>query len=532
MDSDLTEQVISNTRDIKSMQNQRRSTIVRVYGEEHTAEFVNGTATFYLPVDTDMQYMSELKFKLLSGNVGSDGTIDNPSGGHVEPGTATYTTMKAWLEAYPVGTYVDMDGYYGAQSLVAGTQLLGADGIYRSVETLKEGDRVLARDGKTVNTIANNNATLEEIWEVRTWNGYIRGTAGHKMFSNGKKVRLDELRVGDYIDFPDNPIPTVKCPLTPNEARFFGFWLGDGTRKLPEVTIGSKRKQRYLDSLGLNFHRRRHSNGKAWIYTLRNSPAVKKLINKYPDKTIPIFGEREKEIIEGLANADGTPKHDGICITNTNFAMLTAVQEMCWKVGYCAAMGKVEYREGTNLCDNPKPIRRLTINFSPRRRFVRNKVLSVKKTREKEYVYHTNVWEDNHSYIADGLASKNCWDYADAFWVAQVNRMLQTGPHSSASDTWRHSREVNAGTEFGTFASKSLIKRGDWIVMSSSEGAIGHIALAAEDYNGTNYLLCYGQNQGGTPVPRGGAAISLNSIPIGDFVGGFRYAGWTTTDPT
>ena len=77
MNSDLTEQVVSNTRNIKAMQNQRRSTIVRTYGEEHTANFVNGTATFYLPVDTDMQYMSELKFKLLAGDVGSSGTIDN-----------------------------------------------------------------------------------------------------------------------------------------------------------------------------------------------------------------------------------------------------------------------------------------------------------------------------------------------------------------------------------------------------------------------------------------------------------------------
>lgn len=239
MNSDLTEQVIDNTRNIRSMQNQRRSTIVRTYGEEHTASFVNGTATFYLPVDTDMQYMSELKFKLLAGDVGSGGTIDNPTGGTVAPGTATYTTMDAWLAAYPVGTYVNVDGYWGAQ----------------------------------------------------------------------------------------------------------------------------------------------------------------------------------------------------------------------------------------------------------------------------------------------------CWDYACAFWKTQVNRTLQTGSHHSASDTWRQSRAVNAGTEFGTFSTKSLIKRGDWIVLSSSADAIGHIALAAEDYNGTDLLECYGQNQGGTPVPQGGAAINRTTLNIGAFVGAFRYAGWTTQNP-
>lgn len=237
MDSELTEQVIKNTRTLKAMQNQRRSTIVRTYGEEHTAEFVGSIATFYLPVDTDMQYMSELKFKLLVGAVGSSGTIDNPTGGTVVPGTATYATMNAWLAAYPLGTFVDTDGYWGAQ----------------------------------------------------------------------------------------------------------------------------------------------------------------------------------------------------------------------------------------------------------------------------------------------------CWDYANAFWKTQVNRTLQTGSHRSASDVWRQSRVVNAGTEFGTFSSKNLIKRGDWIVMSGSADAVGHIALAAEDYNGTNTLQCYGQNQGGTPVPQGGAVISLTPISIADFVGGFRYAGWNTS---
>lgn len=236
MDSELTDQVVRNTRDLKAMQNQRRSTIVRTYGVEHSASFVNGTATFYLPVDTDMQYMSELKFKLLVGEVGSGGTIDNPTGGHVEPGSGTYPTMDAWLAAYPVGTFIDMDGFWGAQ----------------------------------------------------------------------------------------------------------------------------------------------------------------------------------------------------------------------------------------------------------------------------------------------------CWDYADAFWVSQVNRMLQTGTHRSASDTWRQSREVNAGTEFGTFSNKIYIKRGDWLVFSGSADAVGHIALAAEDYNGSNSIRCYGQNQGGTPVPQGGAAINIATLSLGDFVGAFRYAGWVT----
>lgn len=239
MDSELTEQVIKNTQALKAMQNQRRSTIVRTYGEEHTANFVNGVATFYLPVDTDMQYMSELKFKLLAGSIGSDGTIDNPTGLPVASGVNTYATMEAWLAAFPVGAFVDTDGYWGAQ----------------------------------------------------------------------------------------------------------------------------------------------------------------------------------------------------------------------------------------------------------------------------------------------------CWDYANAFWKTQVNRTLQTGSHRSASDVWRQSRDVNAGSEFLLITDKTQIRKGDWIVMSSSADAVGHITMAGEDYNGGNTLNCYGQNQGGIPVPQGGAAISYNTVSIADFVGGFRYKAWSTTPP-
>lgn len=233
---ELVKQIVENTKKLKAMENQRRSTIVRKYGEEHTAEFVGDTATFYLPVDTDMQYMSEMKFKLLVGAAGGKATIDRPTGGYVGTGFGTYKTMDAWLEAYPIGTFVDTDGWFGAQ----------------------------------------------------------------------------------------------------------------------------------------------------------------------------------------------------------------------------------------------------------------------------------------------------CWDYANAFWLAQVGRQLITGSHLSASDTWRESKAVNAGSEFATYSSKLLIKRGDWLVMSASPDAVGHIALAAEDYNGTNTLLCYGQNQGGTPVPQGGAAINLTSNSILDFVGAFRFEGWTT----
>ena len=113
--NDLTEQVIYNTKQIKSMQNQRRSTIVRKYGEEHTANFSGDTAVFYLPVDTDMEYISELKIKLVLGDIGSSGSSFGGQSLSWGYSTNKYLTFSSWVSAYPVGAGVDVDKNFGYQ---------------------------------------------------------------------------------------------------------------------------------------------------------------------------------------------------------------------------------------------------------------------------------------------------------------------------------------------------------------------------------------------------------------------------------
>jgi hypothetical protein len=123
----------------------------------------------------------------------------------------------------------------------------------------------------------------------------------------------------------------------------------------------------------------------------------------------------------------------------------------------------------------------------------------------------------------DGYYGAQCWDYACAFWYSQCNRMLQTG-NGAARGCWELMRTVNAGTEFDLITDPTQLKQGDWIVMAG--GTYGHICMAAQDYSGTNYIQCYGQNQGGTPMPRGGAAVNIVSLGLGNFLGAFRYKGW------
>lgn len=129
----------------------------------------------------------------------------------------------------------------------------------------------------------------------------------------------------------------------------------------------------------------------------------------------------------------------------------------------------------------------------------------------------------------DGDWGCQCWDYGSAFWLSQVNRDLDTGGTGGAYGCWTAARAKNAGTEFTLVTSWSQIRKGDWIVWDKGRFAgddWGHIAMAAENYNGGNYIQCYGQNQGGTPTIGGGSTINIASLSSNKFLGAFRYTGW------
>lgn len=122
-----------------------------------------------------------------------------------------------------------------------------------------------------------------------------------------------------------------------------------------------------------------------------------------------------------------------------------------------------------------------------------------------------------------------CWDYGDAFWQSQVGRRLLTGSSHGVYESWSTNRNANAGNEFELIYSWSQIKKGDWIIWDKgrfADDTTGHIAMAAENANGNNPILCYGQNQGGTPTIGGGSTLNLKAQTNYKFLGAFRYKNW------
>ena len=129
-------------------------------------------------------------------------------------------------------------------------------------------------------------------------------------------------------------------------------------------------------------------------------------------------------------------------------------------------------------------------------------------------------------FDCDDYAGVQCVDGASVLWQ-QFGRTVDTGGTGMARGCWTEAsaRKANAGTEFELVTSFKNVKRGDVIVMwNGNASSAGHICFADENYNGTNRMKIYGQNQDGVK-----AFNVLNHGSVGNqFLGAFRLKKWNS----
>lgn len=111
----IADQTAKNAHDISVNNNKTGASIVRVCGEEHSAISTGGRAMVFLAHDNDMCFISDYRFKLVFGD-GSGYTNPNaPIPMNVPHGIRLYSSVDAFKAAYPIGSAIDTDLYYGAQ---------------------------------------------------------------------------------------------------------------------------------------------------------------------------------------------------------------------------------------------------------------------------------------------------------------------------------------------------------------------------------------------------------------------------------
>ena len=150
----------------------------------------------------------------------------------------------------------------------------------------------------------------------------------------------------------------------------------------------------------------------------------------------------------------------------------------------------------------------------------------------------------NNGYDFDQTYGCQCYDLAAEFWW---NVGFPAGypiiTSSSAYTMWNN-RIANAsygGTAyFDLIDNITQVKRGDIMVFNyTSFNIYGHVGFADIDYSNwtpdptqPHEFPILSQNNGGGPVPAGGATVNIHGYDIRLFLGAFRYKEWETTPPT
>lgn len=173
---------------------------------------------------------------------------------------------------------------------------------------------------------------------------------------------------------------------------------------------------------------------------------------------------------------------------------------------------------------------------------------------EKTYATYTE-WLQRYpvgSQIdVDCFAGCQCFDYAAAFWRAQVNRNLLTAcPDERAQGKWwagkalgcwvsTCARTANLGTEFIAITDWNELQGGDWVVWGSYDSTYtgpGHIAMATgRPSSDTSSTLPVLQQNGDSSNPNVGSPLNVGQLrreggSYGDFLGAFRYNDQTWLD--
>lgn len=413
-----------------------------------------------------------------------------------------------------LGNGYDVDGWFQFQCLTEGHLVKLIDNTYKDVSELTRGD-VLS----TGNTVLTNKTKEVDVYYLSTSQGWAKVTKDHKVFTTkGVKEVTELVKAKDSILIDTSVNTESKYDLTEDELRFFGFWLGDGTTRYrwenttkPAcfVTVGTEAKCEYIEELNIHVRKTNHSNGKASIYTLTNRyhRTLNELIHRFNDKKIiDIFTpEQYAHIIEGYSKADGSPR-DGSCqITSVNKQLLVTIQHGCHVNGWSAVLSKKWDREPTNLCENPKPIWRLSIN---KQRNLINRFISLEHIgKEKVYILNT---DGDHSYFADNQLHHNCWDGYAQFCIENGIPYANCTVSGFVKDLWeqRHSNGI-----LNYFDEVTMLEPGDLVIFKEHPWTpYSHVAVFDSDIDGV-YGTFLGQNQGPNSSLDRGGEFSLTRLP-------------------
>lgn len=351
---------------------------------------------------------------------------------------------------------VDPSTCYNREAQPAGTLITMADGSYKAVEDLKNGDKLFNHDGTEIVEVKSVWETAKPVYDIRTGAGDIRFTGEHplyarrnrlkalargnlKAFGDPQFVKTKDLNIGDKLFLPE--LRGEDLGLTENELRWLGFYLGDGTKAsksdncpIYRLIVADGRKRDYVDSLNIGGSYSVHSHSdKAKYFTLskKSHKALRDVLDTIDGKSFHrlVTPHDAKYIVEGYLMADGCHIVDNIySVSSTDKKLLLAIQRMVLSTGGTMAIHK-RYDEGElekfGTKVYAKTLWGASVNLNPSRRIIHQfkdgkyaTILGIRRG-EKEKVYNIEV-SGTHTYIAENYGVHNCVSYT-AWKLCEIN---------------------------------------------------------------------------------------------------------------
>ncbi len=261
----------------------------------------------------------------------------------------------------------------GRQCFGKGTEILMADGTIKKVEDIIVGDQVMGMDSKP-RVVKELHSGIDDLYIVHQNKSSdyvvnsehilsVRNTIRYKVrvnknsylhqdvldlpikeymnLSSYKRTVLRGFKTGFLGEEKDLPIPPY----------ILGIWLGDGTKKRPEITINNKDIEIYNEwkfygeSIGLEAtiedkreksfrsYLTSHINGKTNPFT----QLIKKVIGE--EKNIPeiyLTSSRKQrlELLAGLIDTDGNKHREGLAISSVFPQIAFSIKRLCDGLGY------------------------------------------------------------------------------------------------------------------------------------------------------------------------------------------------------
>lgn len=401
---------------------------------------------------------------------------------------------------------IDPSTCYNREAQPAGTMITMEDGSYKAVEDIKVGNTLWNHKGEEIVTVKSLWKEKKPVYTIRTGMGVVRFTGEHPLYARKNRwkvlprgavkaygkaefIKTKDIKVGDKIYVPQ--IEGEELPLTPNELRWLGFYLGDGTKasksdKCPiyRLCVADGRKREFVDSLGINGAYSVHSNSdrvKFFTLSKKAHPSLRMVLDSFNDKSFNklVTSEQAKYIVEGYLEADGHKfAKDIYSVSSTDKKLLLAIQRMVISMGGTMSFhkryeaGRME-KFGTTV--NAKTFYEGNVNLSPKRTSIHEfddgkfvTVTDVKYSDELEDVYNIEV-SGTHTYIAENLGVHNCVSYV-AWKIAELtgNWPRRTGGMNARD--WVQRLAENGYT---TVVSKPA--NGGKYVGVSESGPYGHV---------------------------------------------------------